>query len=216
MALALGDRIAPIAFRWEFRGPPARAPQLARQALASGLFAASNRLANYYRAEIEKTPGERFFGKNTGKGASSIQAQTPRVFGNAILGTIETSRMYMLVIDQGRRPGTWPPEKPIELWVKRKLRHIITGSKTSKAGKTTANPFAKGGVQGIAEAIMVKSLVYLIRRRIKIRGFAPPYRNGLQFVAGTWRVHAVEIEALLAQAVEAYNAAWDAPAGAEA
>jgi len=43
-------------------------------------------------------------------------------YGRRVVGTVGTALAYGEVVEMGRKPGSFPPVAPIELWARRKLK----------------------------------------------------------------------------------------------
>lgn len=70
---------------------------------------------------------------------------------------------YYQYVDQGRKPGRFPPEKPILEWI---------GYKRLNPTKKYASPVLKGGLKpkALSNISQMKSLAFLIRRKIAREG----------------------------------------------
>lgn len=89
-----------------------------------------------------------------------VRPRTPVVFGtlrNSISphvqgispnlhGELRTSLVYGDVVELGRRPGKWPPQDAIELWVRRKLG--LSGPEAEEAAFLIARKIGRSGTQG--------------------------------------------------------------------
>ena len=79
--------------------------------------------------------------KDTGLGINSIQIIRefrPPVF----VGGIETNLPYMVVMEEGRKPGTMPPIAPLIRWVRRHRATFAIGTGKGARAKTKGIAFA--------------------------------------------------------------------------
>lgn len=106
---------------------------------------------------------------------------------------IATNLAYGIVMEEGRRPGAWPPVAAIQRWVWLKRREFVLRIFPSRG--VSASAVRRRGGRIVArrptQAQQVRQIAFLVSRKIKERGI-PGH--------GFFRKAAARVEALLGSA----------------